>query len=141
MWPAMWASSTPAPGNIFFTDDPENQQLADSYGIVVATSHHEPMQRATNEWNVTETGVWNWSENKENITAFMEQGIARAGNNDSYFTLGMRGLGDEAMEDSDAAIVLSEVFDVQRGIIKKYYGREDAVPRTLTLQVVIVIQN
>ncbi len=26
------------------------QKTADLYGIVVSTSHHEPMQRLSNEW-------------------------------------------------------------------------------------------
>lgn len=129
----MWKSSTPAPGNIFFTDDPRNQALANDYGIVVSTSHHEPMQRASNEWNETEQGPWDWSLNRDNITKFMDEGVARAGKNESYFTLGMRGLGDEAMTADDAIGVLTEVFEVQRGIIKKYHGAEDAVPRKATL--------
>jgi hypothetical protein len=129
LWPAMWASSTPPPGNIFFTDDPRNQALANDYGIVIATSHHEPMHRATNEWNVSETGAWDWAENRDNVTVFMEEGVQRAGNNESYFTLGMRGLGDEAMGAEDAAVVLAEVFEVQREIIEKYHGAKDAVPR------------
>ena len=133
MWPAMWASSTPAPGNIFFTDDPDNQQLADDYGVVIGTSHHEPMQRATNEWNTTETGVWDWSQNRENMTFFMDEGVRRAGNNESYFTIGIRGLGDEAMEATDAAAVLAEVFEVQREILEKYHGSKDAVPRELAI--------
>lgn len=129
LWPAMWASTTPAPGNIFFTDDPGNLQLADDYGIVISTTHHEPMHRATNEWNATETGEWNWSENRENITSFMDEGVARAGNNESYFVLGMRGLGDEAMDNEDAIEVLRDVFETQRGIIEKYHGSPLAVPR------------
>lgn len=129
LWPAMWKSSTPAPGNIFFTDDPKNQQLANDYGIVVSTSHHEPMQRASNEWNETEQGPWDWSLNSDNITHFMDEGVARAGNNESYFTIGMRGLGDEAMPAEDAVGVLTEVFEIQRGIIEKYHGSADAVPR------------
>ncbi|KAG9252041.1 uncharacterized protein F5Z01DRAFT_738601 [Emericellopsis atlantica] len=133
LWPAMWASSTPPPGNIFFTDDPKNQQLADDYGIVVGTSHHEPMQRATNEWNVSETGGWDWSKNRGNMTTFMDEGVARAGNNESYFTIGIRGLGDEAMEADDASRVLSEVFEVQREIIEKYHGSKDAVPQVWAL--------
>lgn len=125
----MWASSTPAPGNIFFTDDPKNMQTANDHGIVVGTSHHEPMQRATNEWNVSVTGPWNWALNKANITKFMEEGVARARNNESYFTLGMRGLGDDSIEAHDAVEVLTDVFKVQRGILKKHHGAEDAVPR------------
>ena len=32
MWPAMWKSFIAPPGNVFFKDDPGNQQLADDYG-------------------------------------------------------------------------------------------------------------
>jgi hypothetical protein len=43
LWPAMWANS-------FATDDPLNAKLADEYGVVISTSHHEPMMRAWKEW-------------------------------------------------------------------------------------------
>jgi hypothetical protein len=129
IWPAMWKSFTPPPGNIFFTDDPDNLQLADDYGIVISTTHHEPMHRATNEWNETTMGPWDWSKNKANVTKFMDEGIARAKNNESYFTLGMRGLGDEAAQTTNAITMLRDVFSVQRSIIKKYYGSETAVNR------------
>ena len=36
--------------NAFNEDDPLNPQLADMYGIVMGTSHHEPMLRAQQEW-------------------------------------------------------------------------------------------
>ena len=129
LWPAMWKLTSPPPGNIFFTDDPMNQQLADDYGIVISTAHHEPMQRATNEWNETATGPWDWTKNRDNITAFFDEGIRRAKNNESYFTIGMRGLGDKGLNPTDAIPTLKEVFDVQRGIIKKYHGSETAVNR------------
>jgi hypothetical protein len=133
LWPAMWKSFTPPPGNIFFTDDPGNQQLADDYGIVISTSHHEPLQRATNEWNETELGPWDWSINKDNITRFMDEGVARAGNNESYFTIGLRGLGDEAANTDNAIEMLKDVFETQRGIIKKRHGSETAVNQVWAL--------
>ncbi len=37
--------------NAFNEDDPDNPELADEYGIVMGTSHHEPMMRAQKEWN------------------------------------------------------------------------------------------
>jgi hypothetical protein len=43
LWPAMW-------GNAFNEDDPKSPELADAYGIVMGTSHHEPMIRAQQEW-------------------------------------------------------------------------------------------
>lgn len=45
---------------MFFVDDPLNQKTANDYGIVVSTSHHEPMQRATNEWTIDGVGVYDW---------------------------------------------------------------------------------
>ena len=39
LWPAMW-------NNCFSEDDPLNPKLADEYGIVMGTSHVEPMMRA-----------------------------------------------------------------------------------------------
>jgi hypothetical protein len=43
LWPAMW-------GSAFYDDDTLNPQLADEYGVVVGTSHHEPLMRAHAEW-------------------------------------------------------------------------------------------
>ncbi len=39
MWPAMW-------GSAFFDDDKQNGVLANKMGIVMGTSHHEPMDLA-----------------------------------------------------------------------------------------------
>lgn len=129
IWPAMWASYVPPPGNIFFTDDPHNQQLADDYGIVVSTSHHEPMQRATNEWNSSETGDWDWTVNKANVTKFMREGVRRAAKNETYFTLGMRGAGDGAISAPDPIALLEDVFETQRDMLTEEYGSLSDVKR------------
>ncbi|KAI1365981.1 hypothetical protein F5Y08DRAFT_338197 [Xylaria arbuscula] len=133
IWPSMWKSLLYKPGNIFFTDDPGNMQLADDYGIVVSTSHHEPMQKATNEWNDTISGPWDWEKNKENVTAFMEDGARRAGRNESYFTLGMRGEGDGPIQSDDPVGILTEVFETQREILSKYYGNASAANQVWTI--------
>ncbi|KAL4962674.1 uncharacterized protein BDV14DRAFT_191351 [Aspergillus stella-maris] len=133
MWPAMWRMYVPRPGNIFFTDDPYNQQLADDYGVVVSTSHHEPMQRATNEWNSSETGPWDWTTNKDNIAQFMEEGVSRAGNNESYFTLGLRGASDSELSGDDPVAILNDVIATQRDILREYHGDGTAVSQVWTL--------
>ena len=55
LWPAMW-------GNAFNYDDKLNPVLADEYGIVMGTSHHEPMDRAQQEWKRYGTGTWDYTK-------------------------------------------------------------------------------
>ncbi|KAF2823241.1 hypothetical protein CC86DRAFT_328373 [Ophiobolus disseminans] len=136
LWPAMWFGY-PHPGNSFFIDDPLNQELANKYGIVVSTSHHEPMQRAMNEWfdepyNEPEHS-WNWTEQKEKITKYFTEGAQRATDFESMITIGMRGDGDREMDVANPQEVLRDVLLTQRRIIKDVYGREDAVPQLIAL--------
>ncbi|KAM0281207.1 hypothetical protein ACHAQH_003638 [Verticillium albo-atrum] len=133
IWPAMWGSFIPKPGRIFFTDDNRSQQLASDYGIVVSTSHHEPMQRASNEWTLNPAGKWNWVENKENVVKFMDDGVRRAAQNDTYFTLGMRGENDGPINAADPIAVLEDVFATQREILAKHYGNETAARQVWTI--------
>lgn len=119
----MWAGSS------FFTDDPLNQKLADAYGVVVSTSHHEPMQRSMSEWLVRGAGDWNWQNNKSRITEYFDEGAERASPYESFITMGMRGAGDSGLDTDDPIKVLTDVLDTQRGIISKYYGKEDGERR------------
>ncbi|KAM0230650.1 hypothetical protein ACHAPO_009176 [Fusarium lateritium] len=133
LWPAMWPGY-PNPGASFFTDDPLNQKLADEYGIVISTSHHEPMQRLSNEWFADNPdGSWNWLTNKQKITEFFEHGASRAKDCDSYFTLGIRGEYDKKMLAEDPASVVQDAIEAQREVIKKVYGSEDAVPQLFAI--------
>ncbi|KAF6837833.1 hypothetical protein CMUS01_04868 [Colletotrichum musicola] len=133
MWPAMWPGY-PNPGASFFTDDKDNAKVAEEYGIAVSTSHHEPMQRATNEWFAENPDrSWDWLANKQKITEFFREGVTRAQGRESYFTLGMRGEYDKGMKTDDPAAVVRDVIKTQRALIKEVHGREDAVPQLLAL--------
>lgn len=111
LWPAMWQPTA------FADDDPENAKLADEYGIVMSTSHHEPMMRAHDEWSRYGKGAWNYETNKENLQEFWREGIERMGNHESVVTLGMRGDGDEAMSEETAVDLLKTIIADQREII------------------------
>lgn len=125
MWPGY-----PNPGNSFFKDDILNQKTAHDWGIVISTSHHEPMQRALNEWFADNPeGSWSWLMNKEKIKAFMAEGVERAKSFESVVTIGMRGDGDRAMPVDDPKAVLAEIIDYQRGVIADTHGRDDAQKR------------
>ncbi|WP_293744521.1 glycosyl hydrolase 115 family protein [uncultured Pedobacter sp.] len=116
LWPAMWS-------NAFNEDDPENPRLADEYGIVMGTSHHEPMIRAQQEWKKHGVGAWNYATNPQGLNAFWQEGIKRNKNYESLITMGMRGDGDEPMvEGGDMASnvnLLENIITDQRKILKE----------------------
>ena len=127
LWPAMWATA-------FNEDDLLTPQVADEYGIVMGTSHHEPMMRSHQEYlhRKEAVGPWDYSVNKQRIDQFFLEGMERNKAYDNLVTIGMRGDGDVAMgkgDDEDNMKTLREVVKGQRQIIKKVYGREDAVPQ------------
>lgn len=124
----MW-SGYPWPGSSFFVDDVLNQQLADRHGIVISTSHHEPMHRSTTEWRRAPKGPYSWDENKDSLTEFFNTGAKRAHPYESVLTLGMRGVGDDEIDAIDAQATMKNVIDGQRDIIEKVYGMPDGVQR------------
>lgn len=118
LWPAMW-------GWAFYADDPMNSQLANKMGIVIGTSHHEPMARNHQEWtrNRKEHGEWNYATNQEIIDKFFEEGIERMKDTDDIVTIGMRGDGDEAMSKDTDVKLLEKVVENQRKIIEQLTQR------------------
>lgn len=127
LWPAMWDSR-------FNEDDPESPRLADEYGIVMGTSHHEPMMRAHKEYvyRKDSVGPWDYSVNKQRLDRFFREGLERNCAYENIVTIGMRGDGDVAMgrgDDADNMRTLRDVIGGQRAIIRDVYGREDGVPQ------------
>ncbi|MDE7096974.1 MAG: glycosyl hydrolase 115 family protein, partial [Muribaculaceae bacterium] len=121
-WPAMWDTA-------FNEDDPLSPQTADEYGIVMGTSHHEPMMRAHKEYTRrrNEVGAWDYAKNPEGIEHFFREGLKRNRNYDNIITIGMRGDGDVAMgtgNDAENMATLKKVIDAQRRIIKDVYGKD-----------------
>ncbi len=125
LWPAMWRPSA------FADDDPENARLANELGIVMSTSHHEPMMRAHDEWSRYGEGPWNYESNKEQLQEFWRGGIERMGDHESVVTVGMRGDGDEAMTEGTAVDLMKKIISDQRKIISEVTQK----PATETPQV------
>ena len=114
MWPAMWMWS-------FYADDPENSKTADDMGIIMGTSHHEPMARNHQEYarKRGEWGPWNYQKNQENLDRFFREGIERMKGTEDMVTIGMRGDGDEAMSADADTKLLQRIVENQRKIIKQ----------------------
>ena len=104
-------------GSAFNEDDPDNARLADEYGIVMGTSHHEPMLRAQQEWKRHGTGPWDYSTNSEVLDKFWSEGIERNKNFESTITLGMRGDGDMPMTEGANIALLEKIVADQRKIL------------------------
>ncbi|TDN90360.1 glycosyl hydrolase family 67 [Salegentibacter sp. 24] len=120
LWPAMW-------GKAFNEDDPKNPKLADTYGIVMGTSHHEPMMRAQKEWSTHGkdhgNGEWNYSTNPEGLRDFWRFGFERNQDYENLVTIGMRGDGDEPMAEGTAIELLETIVKDQREIIEDVTGK------------------
>jgi hypothetical protein len=116
LWPAMW-------GRAFYDDDSLNPKLADEYGVVISTSHHEPMMRAHVEWQRYGSGPWNYDKNEAKLREFWRKGIERMGNYESVVTLAMRGDGDEAMSSDANVALLEKIVKDQREIIAEVTGK------------------
>lgn len=119
MWPAMW-------GWAFYADDPENEKTADEMGVVMSTSHHEPMARNHQEYarNRKEWGPWNYQKNKANLQKFFREGIERMKGTEQIVTIGMRGDGDEAMSEEADTKLMTNIINDQRKIIADVTGRK-----------------
>jgi hypothetical protein len=127
LWPAMW-------GNAFNDDDPLNRTMADEYGIVMGTSHHEPMDRSQQEWKRFGKGEWNYIHNEEGLRNFWRKGIENMGNAETLITMGMRGDGDMPMGDSTNIALLEKIINDQREIIKEVTSKKpEDIPQVWAL--------
>lgn len=117
LWPAMWLPRA------FNDDDAENPRLADEYGIVMGTSHHEPLMRAHAEWGKYGRGPWDYAKNDAVLREFWRGGVERVKNYESIHSLGMRGDGDEAMSADTNTRLLERIVADQREIIAAVSGK------------------
>ena len=118
LWPAMW-------GWAFYADDPENLKTADAMGVIMGTSHHEPMARNHQEYarHRQEWGAWNYQTNQAKLDQFFREGIERMKGTEDIVTIGMRGDGDEAMSDKADTKLMERIINNQRKIIKEVTGK------------------
>ncbi len=119
MWPAMWSWA-------FYADDPDNEKVADEMGIIMSTSHHEPMARNHQEYarDRKKWGAWNYNKNKTNLQKFFREGIERMKGTEQIVTIGMRGDGDEAMSEEADTKLMENIIRDQRNIIADVTGKK-----------------
>ncbi|WP_294287069.1 glycosyl hydrolase 115 family protein [uncultured Chryseobacterium sp.] len=122
IWPAMW-------GKAFYDDDALSGPLADEMGIVMGTSHHEPMALAQTDWHRyikrnNLPNVWDYAKNADVLKKFWRSGMERSKNWEKLVTVGMRGDGDEAMGEGTNIALLEKIVKDQRKIIADVTGKK-----------------
>ena len=110
-----------------FYSHPESQVKAAEWGIMITTSHCEPLlfnNAAPSEWNKEKDGEWNYLTNKETIWKKFDNRLRETAQYDNIYTMGMRGLHDEAMKGStDPAVrarTLETVMADQRQLLETH---------------------
>jgi len=129
IWPGM---HTGTPG--FFTIK-GNKEMADSCGILIGTSHCEPLLRNNvAEWDHSVRGAYNYITNREQVQQYWIERLKEVKGSEEFFTIGMRGIHDGSMEGvhtkKEKLEGLQQVIDDQRELIKKYYDKNvESVPQ------------
>lgn len=106
----MWASMFAVDGQDVshgLPDQPTpgpNQALADRMGVVMGTSHHEPMSRNQKEYTTWGKGDWNFETNEKWLTEFWKYGAERAKGIETLYTVGMRGDGDLPLDGANVPV-------------------------------------
>ena len=122
IWPAMH------PGTQAFFLTEGAKAMADSCGIVVGTSHCEPLLRNNvGEWNVAQRGRFNYKTNRKAVHDYWNERLGEVkGSDNNFFTIGMRGIHDSSMEgyntDEEKFAGLQQVIDDQQQLLRKQLG-------------------
>ncbi|WP_207592463.1 glycosyl hydrolase 115 family protein [Halomontanus rarus] len=125
IWPAMHGG-----GKAFYQID-GNREAADRYGIVVGTSHCEPMHRNNvEEWDSDERGEWNYATNGETIREYWADRVTEVADAENVFTVGMRGIHDSGMPGGETvdetAALLQTVLEDQRDMLAEHVDSDVA---------------
>lgn len=125
LWPAMHDCTIP-----FYLVE-GNREMADRYGIIVGTSHCEPMMRcALGEWDRKKNGAYNYPENRENVINFWQERLTELKESDNIFTIGMRGVHDDMMEGvkttEEYKYYLDKVIQDQRKLLSRTIRKDVA---------------
>lgn len=106
---------------------PGNMEMADAYGIIMTTSHCEPLlYNNASEWDKKTQGHWNYATNKQQIVNVLDSRVKQAHQNDNIYTIALRGMHDEGMaggSDTEKLKMLDEAIKDQRTILSKYISK------------------
>ena len=114
-----------------FYSHPESKVVCDSFGIIVTTSHCEPLllnNAAKSEWDQKRDGDWNYKTNSETILKKWDDRLGEASQYENIYTTAMRGLHDAGLRGNlpmeERVPLIEQVFKDQRVLLEKHIGKE-----------------
>lgn len=122
------------PGSGAFNKYPENKMVADSYAIIMTSSHCEPLLfNNVTEWSGETMGDWNYVTNKDGINKILDKRISENAPYENFYTLAMRGIHDSGLvgvsKEKEVSLI-EEVLNDQRMILAKYINQPiDSIPQ------------
>lgn len=119
VWPAMHEVTVP----FYFVEG--TKEIADKYGIIVGTSHCEPLMRnSASEWDAAGKGRYNYVTNKDAVVDYWEERLKELKGAENFYTIGMRGKHDGKMEGVNSVQEykdqLARIIPDQQNLLKKY---------------------
>lgn len=126
------------PVSTSFNQIPENKLVADTFAIVMGSTHCEPLLLNTaSEWDTQTMGPWNYDKNKEGINRVLTQRVRENSPYENVYTLGLRGLHDGAMSTTlpmhEKVRMLQQALLDQRQILAENIDRPvETVPQAFT---------
>ena len=114
-----------------FYSHSESKRVADSLGIIITTSHCEPLllnNAAKTEWDSKRDGEWNYATNKQAIYQKWDNRLTEASPYENIYTLAMRGVHDAGMVGNmpmaDRIKTLTQVIADQRSLLQQHLGKK-----------------
>jgi hypothetical protein len=131
LWPAMHEVTGA------FNKYPENRLVADSFGIIMGSSHCEPLlYNNASEWDKNTMGDWNYKTNKKSILDQLEKRVQTNYPYENIYTLGLRGLHDAGMignlTQKERVTTLENAINDQQSLLSKYISTPiESIPQIL----------
>ena len=114
-----------------FYSHPQSKVVCDSFGIIITTSHCEPLllnNAASTEWDQLRDGDWNYKTNRETILQKWDDRLSAASKYENIYTTAMRGLHDAGLRGNlpleERVPLIAKVIDEQRQLLEKHIGRQ-----------------
>ena len=110
-----------------FYSHAESKAVCDSFGIIITTSHCEPLllnNAAKSEWDSNRDGDWNYKTNRDVIWKKWDDRLSEAAQYENIYTVAMRGVHDAGLRGNlpmeERVPLIEQVIKEQRELLVKH---------------------